>query len=155
MSKIDYARVSTKDQDLDSQIDIPKEHGCVRIFPERVNGQKCQRTEPNNCLDYMREDNTLVLTKLNGLGRTTKQLIELSQYLEEQGIDLEIIDMNTNTKNAMSKMFFTMMRAFAELEANLLSERTKNDQLLLVQEIEQGEGLNFLQLQKRDGHVSL
>ncbi len=75
----------------------------------------------------MREDNTLVLTKLNGLGRTTKQLIELSQYLEEQGIDLEIIDMNTNTKNAMSKMFFTMMRAFAELEANLLSERTKND----------------------------
>src|SRR5699024_11843372 len=59
------------------------------------------------------------------LGRTTKQLIELSQYLEEQGIDLEIIDMNINTKDAMGKMFFTMMSAFAELEANLLSERTK------------------------------
>ena len=73
----------------------------------------------------MREGDTLVLTKLDRLGRTTKQLIELSQYLEEHEIDLEIIDMNINTKDAMGKMFFTMMSAFAELEANLLSERTK------------------------------
>ncbi|MEN3967510.1 recombinase family protein, partial [Mammaliicoccus sciuri] len=59
------------------------------------------------------------------LGRTTKQLIELSQWLDENGIDFHIIDMNVSTKDAMGKMFFTMMSAFAELEANLLSERTK------------------------------
>ncbi|SOC45099.1 recombinase family protein [Salinicoccus kekensis] len=125
MSKIGYARVSTKDQNLNSQIDMLKGHGCDRIFSEKVSGRKHKRTELDKCLDYMREGDTLVLTKLDRLGRTTKQLIELSQYLEEHDIDLEIIDMNINTKDAMGKMFFTMMSAFAELEANLLSERTK------------------------------
>ncbi|GAB5852738.1 hypothetical protein JMUB7545_27300 [Staphylococcus aureus] len=52
-------------------------------------------------------------------------MIELSQWLDDNGIDLQIIDMNVSTKDAMGKMFFTMMSAFAELEANLLSERTK------------------------------
>ena|SRR5699024_4918594 len=125
MSKIGYARVSTQNQNLDSQIDMLKNYGCDRIFSEKISGRKYKRTELDKCLDYMREGDTLVLTKLDRLGRTTKQLIELSQYLEEQGIDLEIIDMNINTKDAMGKMFFTMMSAFAELEANLLSERTK------------------------------
>lgn len=125
MSKIGYARVSTRDQNLDSQIDALKQHGCERIFSEKVSGRKFKRTELDNCLDYMREGDTLVLTKLDRLGRTTKQLIDLSQHLEEQNIDMEIIDMNINTKDAMGKMFFTMMSAFAELEANLLSERTK------------------------------
>ena len=125
MSKIGYARVSTQNQNLDSQIDMLKNYGCDRIFSEKISGRKYKRTELDKCLDYMREGDTLVLTKLDRLGRTTKQLIELSQYLEEQGIDLEIIDMNINTQDAMGKMFFTMMSAFAELEANLLSERTK------------------------------
>ena len=125
MSKIGYARVSTREQNLDSQIDVLKGHGCERIFSEKVSGRKYKRTELDKCLDYMREGDILVLTKLDRLGRTTKQLIELSQHLEDQGIDLEILDMNINTKDAMGKMFFTMMSAFAELEANLLSERTK------------------------------
>lgn len=125
MSKIGYARVSTKDQNLDSQIDMLTEYGCERIFSEKVSGRKFQRTELDKCLNYMRERDTLVITKLDRLGRTTKQLIELAQHLEDNDIDLEIIDMNINTKDAMGKMFFTMMSAFAELEANLLSERTK------------------------------
>ena len=124
MAKIGYARVSTQDQNLDSQIDMLKTVGCDRIFSEKVSGRKFKRTELDNCLDYLRDD-TLVITKLDRLGRTTKQLIELSQHLEDNGIDLEIIDMNINTKDAMGKMFFTMMSGFAELEANLLSERTK------------------------------
>jgi len=125
MGKIGYARVSTRDQNLDNQIDMLKNHGCESIFSEKVSGRKYKRTELDNCLDYMREGDTLVLTKLDRLGRTTKQLIELSQHLDNHGIDLEIIDMNINTKDAMGKMFFTMMSAFAELETNLLSERTK------------------------------
>lgn len=125
MSKIGYARVSTRDQNLNSQIDVLNEYGCKRIFSEKVSGRKYKRTELDKCLDYLREGDTLVITKLDRLGRTTKQLIELSQYLDKKDIDLEIIDMNINTKDAMGKMFFTMMSAFAELEANLLSERTK------------------------------
>ena len=125
MAKIGYARVSTKEQSLDSQIDVLKENGCERIYSEKVSGRKYNRTELDKCLDYIREGDTLVITKLDRLGRTTKQLIELSQHLEDKGVDLEIVDMNINTKDAMGKMFFTMMSAFAELEANLLSERTK------------------------------
>lgn len=125
MAKIGYARVSTKDQNLDSQIDALKEYGCERVFSEKVSGKRYKRTELDNCLDYLREGDTLVILKLDRLGRTTKQLIELSQYLDDNEINLEIIDMKINTKDAMGKMFFTMMSAFAELEANLLSERTR------------------------------
>lgn len=95
------------------------------IFSENDSGRKINRTELDKCLDYMREGDMLVIIKLDRLGRTTKQLIELPQYLENEGIELFIIDNNINTKDAMGKMFFTMMSDFAELEANLLSERTK------------------------------
>ncbi|WP_281512299.1 recombinase family protein [Mammaliicoccus vitulinus] len=125
MAKIGYARVSTRDQSLDGQIDTLKEYGCERIFSEKVSGRKVKRTELDKCLDYLREGDILVIYKLDRLGRTTKQLIELAQWLETNDIELQIIDMNINTKDAMGKMFFTMMSAFAELEANLLSERTK------------------------------
>ncbi|MDT0656342.1 recombinase family protein [Staphylococcus chromogenes] len=125
MAKIGYARVSTRDQKLDSQIDSLEQYGCERIFSEKVSGRKQKRSELEKCLDYLRSGDTLVIYKLDRLGRTTKQLIELSQWLEDNNIELEIINMNLNTKDAMGKMFFTMMSAFAELEANLLSERTK------------------------------
>lgn len=78
MAEIGYARVSTKEQNLDSQIDVLKAYGCERIFSEKVSGRKYKRTELDNCLDYMRDGDTLVITKLDRLGRTTKQLIELS-----------------------------------------------------------------------------
>ncbi|MFB9861625.1 recombinase family protein [Salinicoccus siamensis] len=125
MTKVGYARVSTRDQNLNSQIDTLKAVGCERIFSEKVSGRKYNRTELDNCLDYLRSGDTLVITKLDRLGRTTRQLIDLSQHLENNNIELEIIDMNINTRDAMGKMFFTMMSGFAELEANLLSERTK------------------------------
>lgn len=124
-AKIGYARVSTQDQSLDGQIDTLEEYSCERIFREKASGRKTKRTELDKCLDYLREGDILVTYKLDRLGRTTKQLIELSQWLDENGIDLHIIDMNVSTKDAMGKVFFTMMSAFAELEANLLSERTK------------------------------
>lgn len=125
MAKVGYARVSTRDQSLDGQIDTLKEYGCERIFSEKVSGRKTKRTELDKCLDYLREGDILVIYKLDRLGRTTKQLIELALWFEKNDIELQIIDMNINTKDAMGKMFFTMMSAFAELEANLLSERTR------------------------------
>ena len=149
MSKIGYARVSTRDQNLNSQIDTLNKYGCDRIFSEKVSGKKYKRTELDKCLDYLREGDTLVITKLDRLGRTTKQLIELSQYLDEKNIDLEIIDMNINTKDAMGKMFFTMMSAFAELEANLLSERTKKGLESARSRGRMGEDLNFQKIREK------
>lgn len=125
ITRIGYARVSTLDQSLNSQIDMLQENNCERIFSEKVSGRKERRTELDKCFDYLRSGDTLVITKLDRLGRTTKQLIELAQELEDRNIELHILDTNINTNTAMGKMFFTMMSAFAELEANLLSERTK------------------------------
>ncbi len=96
-----------------------------KIFSEKVSGRKGKRTELEKCMEYLREGDTLVIYKLDRLGRTTRQLIELSQWLEDNKIELEITSMNIKTDDAMGKMFFTMMSAFAELEANLMSERTR------------------------------
>ena len=68
-------------------------------------GRKVNRTELDKCLDYLREGDTLVIYKLDRLGRTTKQLIDLAQWLENNNIELQIIDMNINTKDPMGKMF--------------------------------------------------
>ena len=125
MAYVGYARVSTIEQSLNSQMDVLIDYDCEKIFSEKVSGRKIRRTELDKCLDYLREGDTLVVYKLDRLGRTTKQLIELSQWLEKNSIELHIISMNINTNDAMGKMFFTMMSAFAELEANLLSERTR------------------------------
>lgn len=125
MAKIGYACVLTQYQSLDGQIDILEEYGCERIFSEKVSGRKIKRAELDKCSDYLRESDVLVIYKLDRFRRTTKQLIELSQWLDENNIDLHIIDMNVSTKGAMGKIFFTMMSAFEELEANLLSELTK------------------------------
>ena len=117
MAKIGYARVSTQDQSLDSQIDTLKNFGCSKIFKEKVSGRKTKRSELDKCLEYLREEDTLVVYKLDRLGRTTKQLIELAQWLENNNIELQIIDMNINTKDAMGKMFFTMMSAFFRIRS--------------------------------------
>ena len=97
---------------------------CEKIFSlKKLVGVKVNRTELDKCLDYLREGDTLVIYKLDRLGRTTKQLIDLAQWLENNNIELQIIDMNINTKRPNGKDVFTMMSAFAELEANLLSEK--------------------------------
>lgn len=75
------------------------------IFSENDSGRKINRTDLDKCLDYMREGDMLVIIKLDRLGRTTKQLIELPQYLENEGIELFIIDNNINTKDTMEKCF--------------------------------------------------
>ena len=77
----------------------------MKIFSEKVSGRKVNRTELDKCLDYLREGDTLVIYKLDRLGRTTKQLIDLAQWLENNNIELQIIDMNINTKDPMGKMF--------------------------------------------------
>lgn len=76
-----------------------------KYLAKKVSGRKVNRTELDKCLDYLREGDTLVIYKLDRLGRTTKQLIDLAQWLENNNIELQIIDMNINTKDPMGKMF--------------------------------------------------
>src|SRR5699024_11765445 len=104
MSKIGYARVSTRHQNLTSQLDMLEDAGCIKTFSEKVSGRKTDRTELENCLDDMREGDTLVITKLDRLGRKTKQLIELATELKKRGIVLEIINMKVPTQDSYNKM---------------------------------------------------
>lgn len=125
MAKVGYARVSTRDQSLDRQVDRLKEYGCEKIFKEKMSGRKQSRKELDKCLDYLREGDSLVIYELNRLGRTAKQLIELNQELEERGIALEIIELGVKTGTPMGKMFYTIMGALAELQVDIIREITR------------------------------
>jgi DNA invertase Pin-like site-specific DNA recombinase len=124
VSKIGYARVSTADQSLNLQIDTLKTAGCERIFEEKASGKKNDRVELARCLEYLRSGDTLVIWKLDRLGRTTRQLIELSHHLQERGISLLIITLGVDTSTPAGKLFFAIMAGLAEMEAETIRERT-------------------------------
>ncbi|HFJ5235684.1 TPA: recombinase family protein [Staphylococcus aureus] len=124
MAKIGYARVSTISQSLETQINLLKAEGCIKIFSEKVSGKKTNRSKLDECLKYLREDDVLVVTKIDRLGRTTKQLINLASWLQEHNIELKILDGNFNMNSPLGKMIFTVMSGFAELETDLNRERT-------------------------------
>lgn len=123
MAKIGYARVSTKNQNLDLQIDALKKVGCDKIFFEKKSAVK-ERTEFQRCLEYLRDGDTLVVWKLDRLGRTMKQLINLIEDLKERGIGLYIVSESIDTSTKMGNMMFTLASMFAEMERELIRERT-------------------------------
>ncbi len=124
--KIGYARVSTYDQTLDLQLDALKADGCDRIFvDEGVSGVKASRPEWDKCLDQLRKGDVLVIWKLDRAGRSTKHLIEVSEFLEFKGVELRSIQDQIDTSTAMGKFFFRTMASIAELERDIIKERTE------------------------------
>ena len=123
--RIGYARVSTEEQSLDSQLDKLNEIGCCRIFTEKVSGAKADRHELKKCLEYLRAGDTLVIAKLDRLARSLKHLLEIINELEAESKNLMILDMNIDTSNAQGKLVFSIFGAIAEFERTLIAERTK------------------------------
>ena len=122
---IGYARVSTVEQSLDRQIDQLTEAGCKRIYQEKASGASKERPELDRMLDALREGDVVVVTELSRLGRTVKGLIELVEKLHKLGVDLKSLkEQWLDTTSPMGKMVFTMMAGFAEMERDLIRERT-------------------------------
>ncbi|SFD66707.1 Site-specific DNA recombinase [Bacillus sp. OV194] len=123
--KIGYARVSTLDQNLDMQVDALKEAGCDKIYTEKLSGKRDDRSELTRCLDNLREGDTLVVYKLDRLGRSTFKLLELTAGFEKDDIDFVSIIDGIDTTTPVGKFFFRTMASIAELERDIIVERTQ------------------------------
>ena len=123
--KIGYARVSTPDQSLDLQTDALKAAGCKKIFSDRgVSGAKAERPRLDRALDHIRKKDTLVIWKLDRLGRSLSDLLSIVEGLKERGVNFASIQDGFDTSTASGKMVFSVIGAMAEYERNLIRERT-------------------------------
>lgn len=125
-SSVGYARVSTVDQHIDAQVDALKAAGCHRIFIEHgVSGTKTARPQLTACLDYIRPGDTLVVWKLDRLGRSLPHLIEVVTSLRERGIGFRSLTEGLDTSGALGELLFHIFGAFAQFERSLIIERTQ------------------------------
>lgn len=123
MAIVGYARVSSADQSLTIQIDKLKAYACNRIYQEKYSGTTADRPELKACLDYVREDDVLVITKLDRLARSTFHLTQIADTLKNKGVELVVIDQNIDTGTPTGKLMFNMLAAIAEFETELRKER--------------------------------
>ena len=122
---IGYARVSTNEQSLGLQKDALKQAGCEKIFEDKVSGVATARPGIDMALDYLRPGDTLVVWRLDRLGRSLKNLIELIGNLEKNEIYFRSLQESINTNSSGGKLIFHIFGALAEFERNLIQERTK------------------------------
>ena len=122
---VGYARVSTKDQNLDVQLEKLKKFGCEQIFSEKLSGTIQNRPKLIECLNYIRKGDTLVITKLDRMARSALHLGQIVDKLQSNNIDFVVIDQNIDTTTPQGKLMFHMLSAFAEFENNLRSERQR------------------------------
>ena len=122
---IGYARVSTLEQNLDLQIDALKEHGCNKIFEEKVSSRKEVRKELENMLSILREGDTVVIWKLDRIARSMIDLINIFKTIEDKGASVKSINDPIDTSTPSGRLIFNIFGSLAEFERDIISERTK------------------------------
>lgn len=126
MALVGYARVSTTDQDLSHQIAVLTAIGCRKLFSEKSTGTKKEgRLALDECLDYLRDGDTLVVTRIDRLSRSLRDLQNLVHDLESQNIKLRATEQAIDTSSASGKAFLDMLGVFAEFETRLRQERQR------------------------------
>lgn len=121
---VGYARISTKNQNINLQEDALKSAGCKEIYTDIVSGSKSQRPGLDSALAYLREGDTLVVWKLDRLGRSIQHLIQTVALLNERKIAFKSLQENIDTTSSGGKLIFHMFSALAEFERDLIRERT-------------------------------
>ena len=120
-----YARVSTQHQDLNRQLDLLAKQNCNEILTEKMTGTKSNRPELNRLKDKLRPGDTVVVESFSRLGRSTKDLIDLVTYFEEQDVKLVSLKENFDTTTPQGRLMMTVFQAFSQFERDLIVERTK------------------------------
>jgi len=121
---IGYARVSTDDQNASLQVDALKKAGCIKVFTDHASGSKASRPELDRMLDQLRAGDVIVVWRLDRLGRSLKNLIELVEGLADRGVGFRSLSESIDTTTANGRLFFSIMGALAEFERDLIRERT-------------------------------
>ena len=121
---VGYARVSTQDQNLDLQLSALKTVGCMNLYQDQISGTKNNRPGLQLALEVLREDDTLVVWKLDRLGRSVKGLVDLVNKLHKKNIHFKSITDNVDTSTPSGRFFFHIMASLAQMERELVAERT-------------------------------
>ena len=121
---IGYARVSTEDQNLDLQLDALKEAGCDRIYEDKISGSKEDREGLSKALQIVRAGDTLVVWKLDRLGRSLQHLISVVNELKNGGVYFRSLKENLDTSSSTGKLIFHIFGALAEFERDIIRDRT-------------------------------
>jgi DNA invertase Pin-like site-specific DNA recombinase len=122
---VGYARVSTADQTLDLQKDALEKAGCDRIFTDTASGAKAERIGLDEAINYVRKGDTLVVWRLDRLGRSLPHLIETITGLNNRGIGFKSITESIDTTTSGGKLIFHIFGALAEFERDIIRERTQ------------------------------
>ena len=123
MEVVGYARVSSVGQSLDVQRDKLKD--CKKLFEEKQSGTSSKRPQLKACLDYVREGDTLVVTRLDRLARSTLHLCQIAEQLKDKGVNLKVLDQNIDTSDATGRLLFNMLGAIAQFETEIRAERQR------------------------------
>jgi DNA invertase Pin-like site-specific DNA recombinase len=122
---IGYARVSRQDQNLELQRESLTTAGCQKIFEDKVSGTRAERPGLTKALELLRDGDTLVVWKLDRLGRSVKQLFDLVGELRQQGVQFKSLTDAIDTGTPSGRFFFHVMASLAEMERELTVERTR------------------------------
>ncbi|HDR7661076.1 MULTISPECIES: recombinase family protein [Bacillus cereus group] len=138
--KYGYARVSTVSQELEVQLTALENEGCDKIYSEKFTGTKSDRPQLQEVLSILKEGDTLVVTKLDRLARNTVEGIEIVKGLFSKGVRVHVLNVGLLEDTTMGRFFLTTLLAVAEMERNLIVERTQEGKAIAKQREDFREG---------------
>jgi len=124
MSKIGYARISTRAQNEDSQVDELTAHGVDKLFTDKISGKLASRPEWDACMEYLRPGDVLVITRLSRAMRSLKDMLVVAADLNERGIQLKVLKQDIDTTTPTGRLVFHVLAAIDEFQRELIVENT-------------------------------